>query len=73
MLQLLYDIHTCDHATYLHFHHPLWDRFAIMIPIDITNKTIKIQLYCDYYATTCNLIKIQIICNILYIIFISII
>jgi hypothetical protein len=29
MLQQMYNVHTCDHATCPHFHHPLWDTFAI--------------------------------------------
>jgi hypothetical protein len=29
MLQLLYDVHTCDLNMCMHFHRPLWDTFAI--------------------------------------------
>ncbi len=28
MLQLMYNVHTCDHATCPHFHYPLWDTFT---------------------------------------------
>jgi hypothetical protein len=28
MLQLLYNVHTCDYATCSHYHHPLWDTFG---------------------------------------------
>jgi hypothetical protein len=30
MLQLMYNVHTCDHVTCPHFHHPLWDTFGSM-------------------------------------------
>jgi hypothetical protein len=30
MLQLMYNIHTCNHAACPHLHHPLWDTFAII-------------------------------------------
>jgi hypothetical protein len=29
MLQLMYNVHTCDHAMCPHIHHPLWDTFEI--------------------------------------------
>jgi hypothetical protein len=29
MLQLMYDVHICDHDTCPHFHRPLWDTFTI--------------------------------------------
>jgi hypothetical protein len=29
MLQLMYNVHTSDHAACPQFHHPLWDTFAI--------------------------------------------
>jgi hypothetical protein len=41
MLQLMYNVHTCDHDACPQFHHPLWDTFAtsffIMIPINTIN------------------------------------
>jgi len=46
MLQLMYNVHTCDHDTCPQFYHPLWDTFAtsIMIPIDTINITTSAQL-----------------------------
>jgi hypothetical protein len=29
MLQLMYNVHICDHVMCPHFHHPLWDTFVI--------------------------------------------
>jgi hypothetical protein len=45
----MYNVCTCDHAMCPHFYHPLWDTFVT-----------SFQVCCDYYATTCNLIKTQI-------------
>ncbi len=55
MLQLVYNVHPCDHATSSHFHHSLWNAFAtncfIMIPIDIINKATNVPLLKYYYST----------------------
>jgi len=54
MLQLMYNVHTCDHATCPHFHHPLWDIFAtsffIMIFIDTINMVVSVPLL-KYYCS----------------------
>jgi len=68
MLQLVYNVHTCNHATCPHFHYPLLDTIAtfffIMILIYTISKPINVSLIkyqCyDYSATTYNLIRIQI-------------
>jgi hypothetical protein len=51
----MYNVHTCDHATCSHFHHPLWDTFVIsflnMIPIDTINMATNVPLLKYYYST----------------------
>jgi len=55
MLLLMYNVHTCDHAMFPHFHHPLWDTFVInfkvMNPIDIINR-VNSELILKYYYST---------------------
>jgi hypothetical protein len=50
----MYNVHTCDHATCPHFHHPLWDTFAtsffIMIFIDTINMVVNVPLL-KYYCS----------------------
>jgi len=72
MLQLMYNIHTCDHAMCPHFHHRLCDTFAISffitIHIDIISRVTNVLLLKYYYSTmlydynvtTYNLVKIHI-------------
>jgi hypothetical protein len=43
MFQLMYNVHTCNHATCPHFHHSLWDTFAINFLLCII-----VQLCYDY-------------------------
>jgi hypothetical protein len=55
MLQLMYNVHTCDHATCPHLHHPLRYTFVtsffIMIPIDMINMATGVPLL-KYYCST---------------------
>jgi hypothetical protein len=53
MLQLMYNEHTCNHATCSHFHHSPWDTFATsfltMNPIDtISTATNVLVLLFNY-------------------------
>jgi hypothetical protein len=71
MLQLMYDVHTCDHAMCLNFHCSLWNTFAtsfqlwlqlieLLGPLMRHYWTTNVQICCDYGASTYNSIKIQI-------------
>jgi hypothetical protein len=55
MLQLMYNVHTCNHAMCPLFHHPLWDTFVInfkvTILIDIINKATGTPILKHYYST----------------------
>jgi hypothetical protein len=54
MLQLVYNVHTCDHAMCPHLHHPLWNTFVtsffIMIPIDMISMAASAPLL-KYYCS----------------------
>jgi hypothetical protein len=72
MLQLVYDVHTCNYATCLHFHHTLiWDSFKInsqlwfpfiqlVGPLMHHYWTTNVQLCCNDCATTYYFLKVQI-------------
>jgi hypothetical protein len=50
--QSMYNVHTCNHATCCsHLHHPFWDTFTIMIPIDIISMATSVPLLKDYCST----------------------
>jgi len=54
MLHLMYNVHTCNHATRPNFYQPLWDTFATsltMIPIDTISITTSAPLLKCYYST----------------------
>jgi hypothetical protein len=71
MLQLVYNVHTCNHAMCPHFHHPLWDTFVtsfrlgsplirLVWPLVRHYQSNVIQLCYDYNTTIYNLIKTHI-------------
>jgi hypothetical protein len=52
MLQLVYNVQICNHATCSHFHHPLWNTFATnMVPIDTISTDTNAPLL-KYYCLT---------------------
>jgi hypothetical protein len=69
--QLVYNVHTCDHAMCPHFHNPLWDTFTtnfllwfpliqLIGPLMHHYWITNVKLCCDYCVTIYNLIRIQI-------------
>jgi len=44
----MYNVHTCDHATYAYFHHPLWDTFATSFWLWFPLIQLVWSLVCDY-------------------------
>jgi hypothetical protein len=67
----MYDVHTCDHATCSHFHHPLWGTFVtsfqlwfpliqLIWPLMCHYYSTSVQLCYDYNTTSYNIIRIHI-------------